>query len=324
MRKFRTPIILALLIAIIAGGAVFVLRQTPASYPIEITVPPPPQEIEVHVSGEVQNPGIHILSGGARVSEAVEAAGGFGPNADRDAINLARKLRDGAQIHVRRIGEAPQRVNINTADAWLLRFLPGIGDVLSERIIEHRTKYGPFESIYELEMVRGVRQETFEKLRDKITVHCGAVFVLRQTPASYPIEITVPPPPQEIEVHVSGEVQNPGIYVLSGGARVSEAIEAAGGFGSNADRDAINLARKLRDGAQVHVRKIGEAPQRVNINTADAWLLNALPGIGEVLSERIIEHRTEHGPFESIYELKEVRGIRQETFEKLRDKITVH
>jgi len=324
MEKFRTPVILALLIAIIAGGAVFVLRQTPATYPIEIILPPPSPAIEVYVSGEVQNPGIHILNVGARVAEAIEAAGGFGPDADRDAINLARKLRDGAQIHVLRIGEAPQRVNINTADAWLLRFLPGIGAVLSERIIEHRTEHGPFESIDELKMVEGIRTATFEKLKDKITVHCGAVFVLRQTPATYSIEITVPPPPQEIEVHVSGEVQNPGIYVLNEGARVSEAIEAAGGFGPDADRDAINLARKLRDGAQVHVRKIGEAPQRVNINTADAWLLDALPGIGEVLSARIIEHRSEHGPFESIDELKMVRGIRQETFERIRDKITVH
>ncbi|MBT9163708.1 MAG: ComE operon protein 1 [Chloroflexi bacterium] len=68
----------------------------------------------------------------------------------------------------------------------------------------------------------------------------------------------------------------------------------------------------------------GEAPQRININTADAWLLQALPGIGEVWAERIIKYRTEHGPFESIEDLKKVPDFRDSTFEKLKDKITVH
>ncbi|MFW0859902.1 MAG: helix-hairpin-helix domain-containing protein [Dehalococcoidia bacterium] len=171
MERFRTPIILALLIAIIAGGVVFFLRQTPSTYPIEITLPPLPHEIEVYVSGAVQNPGIYVLNEAARVSDAIKAAGGFGPDADRDAINLARRLRDGAQIHVRRIGEAPQRININTAEIWLLRALPGIGDVLAERIIEYRTEHGPFGSIEELKRVRGIRESVFEKLKDKITVH---------------------------------------------------------------------------------------------------------------------------------------------------------
>ncbi|MCL0097294.1 ComEA family DNA-binding protein [Dehalococcoidia bacterium] len=172
MKKLGTAIILVLLVAILAGGVVFFIRQTSApTYPIEIMLPPPSPEIEVYVSGEVQNPGIYVLNEGARVSEAVEAAGGFTSNADGDAINLARRLRDGAHIHVRKIGEAPQRININTADAWLLRALPGIGEVLSERIIEYRTEHGPFESIDELKKVRGIRESTFERLRDKITVH---------------------------------------------------------------------------------------------------------------------------------------------------------
>ncbi|MCL0092127.1 ComEA family DNA-binding protein [Dehalococcoidia bacterium] len=171
MGKFRSSIILALLIATLAGGVVFFIRQTPVTYPIEITLPPPPQEIKVYVSGEVQNPGIYVLNKAARVSDAIEAAGGFTSNADGDAINLARRLRDGAHIHVRKIGETPQRININTADAWLLRALPGIGEVLSERIIEYRTEHGPFESIDELKKVRGIRESTFERLKGKITVH---------------------------------------------------------------------------------------------------------------------------------------------------------
>ena len=171
MKHLGAAIILVLLVAIIAGGVVFSIRQASApTYPIEIMLPPPCLEIKVYVSGEVQNPGIHVLNAGARVSDAIVAAGGLTPQADRDAINPARRLRDGAQVHARKIGEAPQRININTADAWLLDALPGIGDILAARIIEHRTEHGPFTSIEELKEVRGIRTETFDRLTDKIEV----------------------------------------------------------------------------------------------------------------------------------------------------------
>ena len=171
MEKLRTPIILALLIAILAGGVVFFLRQNTASYPIEITLPPLSEEIEIHVSGEVQNPGIYTLNEGARVADAIGAAGGFAPDADQSAINLARNLRDGAQVHVPKTGESSQRININTADVWLLDALPGIGETLAERIIEYRIQNGPFESIDDLQKVKGISTSTFEKIKDKITVH---------------------------------------------------------------------------------------------------------------------------------------------------------
>ncbi|MBM3133245.1 MAG: ComEA family DNA-binding protein, partial [Chloroflexi bacterium] len=125
------------------------------------------------------------------------------------------------------------------------------------------------------------------------------------------------------EVHVSGEVQNPGVYVLNEGTRVTDAIESAGGFAADADRSTINLAKVLRDGDQVHVYKTGESSQRININTADAWLLEALPGIGEKTAEKIIAHRTENGPFESVDELKEAGIVGEATFEKIKDMIAV-
>lgn len=171
MKNLGTAIILMLLVAIIAGGVLFSIRQASApTYPIEIILPPPSLKIEVYVRGEVKNPGIHVLKAGGRASDAIAAAGGFTPQADRDAINPARRLRDGAQVHVRNIDEAPQRININTADAWLLDALPGIGDILAARIIEHRTEHGPFTSIEELKEVRGIRTETFDRLTDKIEV----------------------------------------------------------------------------------------------------------------------------------------------------------
>ena len=170
MERFRTPIIIALLIAISAGGITFLLRQNTTSCPIEIVLPPPSQEIEVYVSGEVQNPGVFILSEGARVADALRAAGGLTTDADQSAINQARKLRDGVQVHVPQMGESSQRININTADVWLLDALPGIGETLAERIIEFRIENGPFESIDDLKKVKGIRKATFEKIEDKITV----------------------------------------------------------------------------------------------------------------------------------------------------------
>lgn len=151
----------------------------------------------------------------------------------------------------------------------------------------------------------------------------GAVLVYRQTSLSGSTEVLIAPPSPEICVYVEGEVASPGVYVLRDGDRVVDAVEAAGGLTYDADQSAVNLAAPLRDGDQVHVYKIGEIPQKVNINTAEAWLLQLLPGIGETLARRIIGYRSENGSFREIEELKQVEGIGTATFEQLRDKITV-
>lgn len=116
---------------------------------------------------------------------------------------------------------------------------------------------------------------------------------------------------------------NPGVYKLQQGDLLADAVEAAGGFTLEADSGAINLAAPLRDGEQVHVYRVGEIPQKININTAEAWLLQALPGIGETLAQRVVDYRTANGPFFSIEGLKNVEGIGSSVFEKLKDKITV-
>ncbi len=152
----------------------------------------------------------------------------------------------------------------------------------------------------------------------------AAVFVLRQNTSSCPVEITLPTPSEEIEIYVSGEVQSPGNYTLRESSRIADAIEAAGGFTADADQSGINLARPLRDGDKVQVYTIGETSQLININTAETWLLEALPGIGESTAQAIIEYRTENGPFESTGDLKKIKGIGDSTFAKLKDKITVY
>lgn len=135
-------------------------------------------------------------------------------------------------------------------------------------------------------------------------------------------------------VHVSGAVAAPGLYVLEDGARVVDAIAAAGGFAADAERAAVNLARPLSDGEQVAVPVQGAAPAqgatpapagdgRVNLNTADATQLDTLPRIGPAMAERIIQWRESNGRFTSVEDLLAVPGIGEKMLEALRDAVTV-
>jgi competence protein ComEA len=142
-------------------------------------------------------------------------------------------------------------------------------------------------------------------------------------------------------VHVAGWVRQPGVYELHEGDRVVDAIEAAGGARPKADLTTINLAALLTDGLQIVVAKEGAAgpgppasgtsiggaggPQSdiININTATLDQLETLPGIGEVLAQRILDYRTEHGPFKSVEDLLDVSGIGDARLADLKPHITV-
>jgi len=143
-------------------------------------------------------------------------------------------------------------------------------------------------------------------------------------------------PAARMWVHVVGAVKHPGVYRFAEGARVFDAVRAAGGFVRGADRAAVNLARKLVDGEQVVVPKRGEAPPaaatgggsagqgaKVNINSAGARELEALPGIGQVLAERIVAYREQHGQFRSVRDLMKVSGIGPKKFESIEPYVTV-
>lgn len=171
MQRLRITVILILTAAIAAGAIVFILRQNTSGSSVQILLPTPSIEIEVYVSGEVESPGNYILDEGARVADAIEAAGGFTSDADQSAINLADTLRNSSHVNVYKIGEASQRININTAEAWLLDALPGIGEATAQSIIEYRRGEGPFEEIGDLKDIKGIGDSTFEELQDKITVY---------------------------------------------------------------------------------------------------------------------------------------------------------
>lgn len=139
--------------------------------------------------------------------------------------------------------------------------------------------------------------------------------------------------PLTVTVHVLGAVASPGLYTLPEGARVVDAVAAAGGFADGADRAAMNLARVLVDAEQLRVPVVGEttaegaagvgADGRVNLNTADRAALETLPGVGPALAERIIAWREANGGFRSVDDLLEVSGIGEKTLEGMRDAVVV-
>lgn len=140
--------------------------------------------------------------------------------------------------------------------------------------------------------------------------------------------------PAYLIVAVSGRVQRPGLVRLPAGARVADAIEAAGGVLAGTDLTAVNLARKLVDGELIVIGvtpppAVGAAPGTgpdagpVNLNTATAAELEALPGVGPVLAQHIVDYRTRHGGFRSVSELRQVDGVGDSRFAQLKDLVTV-
>ncbi len=131
-------------------------------------------------------------------------------------------------------------------------------------------------------------------------------------------------------VHVVGAIKQPGVYEVESGARVMDAIFAAGGFLPAADQASINLARPLNDGEQIIVLSVGQSdasegtgkPNLVNPNTANASELDSLPGIGPTLAARIIDYRNSNGSFSSIADLAKVAGIGPNLISKIKALVT--
>lgn len=142
-------------------------------------------------------------------------------------------------------------------------------------------------------------------------------------------------------VHICGAVKEPGVYSLPEGSRVVDAIRAAGGLTQDASERDVNQASVVADGMQIVVPTLEEVKNGgytwgaaakgggetedglVDINTADAALLMTLPGIGQTRADAIVAYREQHGSFSTIEDIMKVDGIKEGSFAKLRDRITV-
>lgn len=150
----------------------------------EVEVAESKETVVVHVCGAVVSPGVYELSAESRIVDAVDMAGGLREDAEESYVNLAGVPSDGEQIYIPTKEEAKHlkqvsqeaaeglgKVNINTADKELLCSLPGIGDTRAESIIAYRQQNGQFASIEDIMMVSGIKESSFQKIKELITVN---------------------------------------------------------------------------------------------------------------------------------------------------------
>ncbi len=174
------------------------------------------------------------------------------------------------------------------------------------------------------------------------------------TEANYTEIVTASPTPiPKIYVFLCGSVKNPGVYGVEKGSRINDLLNEAGGFTDYADKNYLNLARELADGERIYVPSVFETDELdtkdnilgagankpvteenvnmdpeaedslININTADKEALVALPGIGESRAADIIEYRKKIGNFKSIEEIKNISGIGESVYARIKNYICV-
>ena len=194
----------AVLVAVLVGG--WVLDSRPHSIPVTVAAEAPaglstptrsaaaasssaPAGLVVDVAGKVRHPGVYRLPAGARVQDAVTAAGGMAPGVDPVSVNLARRLTDGEQVVVglpaagspaegqpaarggtASAGSPAGPVDLNTATVEQLDALPGVGPVLAQRIVDWRTQHGRFGSVNDLSKVSGIGDAKLADLKPLVTV----------------------------------------------------------------------------------------------------------------------------------------------------------
>jgi competence protein ComEA len=181
-----------------------------------------------------------------------------------------------------------------------------------------------------------------------------AGLIISNRPGPAPIEIrplvSVPTPIPSIYVHVDGAVDAPGVYAFAAGARVFEAIDAAGGATEDAELGELNLAARVADGQKLVIParrpppsvdqtesivvavsappaaappSSASSPAKININSATQRILETLPGVGPVTAQRIIDYRTSNGPFTRVEQLRDTRLVNNSVFERIKALVSV-
>jgi competence protein ComEA len=197
----RALLVVGVVAALVAVGFLWLSRPRPQPVPAAdvrpslAAAPPAPSTtasatVVVHVAGKVRHPGVVTLPAGARVTDAIKAAGGPRPGAHLGELNLARHVVDGEQILVGVGGQQPApavpaapggasgsaatapgaQLDLNAATVEQFDQLPGVGPVLAQRLVEYRTQHGGFRSVDELQDVSGIGDKKYAELKDLVRV----------------------------------------------------------------------------------------------------------------------------------------------------------
>lgn len=169
------------------------------------------------------------------------------------------------------------------------------------------------------------------------------LYITIRQPRGQAVTLLPTASPQPMVIYITGAVVRPGVYALPLNSRLLDALNAAGGPTEGADLSQVNAAEMLEDGQQIEIPGAGEFPTPVftigqdglvatatpqigapiNINSADAALLDTLPGIGPSTAQKIVEYRDQNGPFVSVEDLLKIPGIGPSTLEEIRPLVTV-
>ena len=152
-----------ILVTIVVIGSIVVWSRYSGGQPVVISESPN-RELhgEIYVVGAVNNPGLYPLIAGDEIGDTIQAAGGTFDNADLSQLKL----------YIPEAGEEeqPQKIDINRAEVWLLKALPGIGEAKAQAIVDHRRQMGPFRNIKELTKVEGIGATIYEQIEELVTI----------------------------------------------------------------------------------------------------------------------------------------------------------
>ncbi len=287
--------------------------ETPENLSITLIEPITTESVSVdtiiiEIKGEVNHPGIYELEQGSRVGEAIKIAGGLTNYADISSLNQAQKLTD------------EQLLIIPTSTETVINIQVEIKGEVNDPGVYVLYKNSRVEDLIFL-------AGGFTAFADTTNVELAKTLIDGETISIPKVIVQEEESPSYIYVEIAGEIINPGVYLIPNTYTLEDLINEAGGVTSQCDLSKINWNLKLAQGASIYIysyqEDIPEESTLININTASLSELDSLPGIGEILGQRIIDYRKEYGDFKTIEDIMLVEGIKFTIYEEIKELITV-
>ncbi len=276
--------------------------------------------IIVEIKGEVVYPGIYQVDKNLRVGDVLNIAGGVTTKADTSEVNQASKIYDEMIILIPKTEVVTTQIEIIDIVRIVVEIKGGVVNPGVYNLYKNSRVYDLVEAAGGL--LENADTTTIDMARLLIDGESISIPVL-VTEFVESVEV------REIYVQITGEVINPGTYLVPETYTLKDLIYEAGGVTINCDISKINWNITLVLGAHIYIPSYDdeiesvEYSDKININTASLETLISLPGIGDILGQRIIDYRAEFGNFLSIEDIMLVSGIKESIYEQIKDLITV-